>query len=100
VRRSRIAARRGLLDWRTLDRLIGLLAAVGLPVVLDDLPVPLDVTATIGALWQIRKIRDGVLRFVLPAALGETVIADDVTEAEIRAAITADATGYRRLRTG
>ncbi|TDV56315.1 3-dehydroquinate synthase [Actinophytocola oryzae] len=93
---ARIAERRGLLDWRTRARLVDLLAAVGLPVVLDDLPVELDVTATIGALRQIRKIRDGVLRFVLPAALGETVIADDVTEDEIRAAITADATGYRQ----
>jgi 3-dehydroquinate synthase len=97
---ARIAERRGMLDWRTRTRLTDLLAAVGLPVVLDDLPVWLDVTAALGALRQIRKIRDGVLRFVLPVALGETVIADDVTEAEIRASITTGAAGYGRLRTG
>ncbi|HYQ64454.1 3-dehydroquinate synthase [Actinophytocola sp.] len=97
---ARIAERRGLLDWRTRARLCDLLVAVGLPVMLDDLPVDLDVTAVLAALWQIRKIRDGVLRFVLPTALGETVIADDVTDDEIRTAITTDTTGYRRLRTG
>jgi 3-dehydroquinate synthase len=97
---ARIAERRGLLDRRTRARLTNLLAAVGLPVVLDDLPVWLDVTAALGALRQIRKIRDGVLRFVLPVALGETVIADDVTEVEIRDSITTGAVGYGRLRTG
>lgn len=96
---ARIAERRGLLDWRTRARLTNLLTAVGLPVVLDDLPVRLEPTATVGALQQIRKIRDGGLRFVLPVALGETVIADDVTDGEIRAAITAEADGLR-LRTG
>lgn len=86
---ARIAERRGLLDPRTSARLTGLLAAVGLPVVIGDLPVPLDPAATVDALRQIRKIRDGGLRFVLPVALGETVIVDDVGDGEIRAAITA-----------
>ena len=34
---------------------------------------------------KVRLIRAGSLRFVLPAGLGETVIADDVGEDEIRA---------------
>jgi 3-dehydroquinate synthase len=96
---ARIAERRGLLDRRTRTRLTDLLTAVGLPVVLDDLPVRIDLSDTVGALRQIRKIRDGGLRFVLPVALGETVIADDVTDREIRAAITAEA-DRPRLRTG
>ena len=34
----------------------------------------------------MRLIRAGSLRWVLPLELGETVIADDVTEAELRSA--------------
>jgi 3-dehydroquinate synthase len=38
---------------------------------------------------KVRLIRAGSLRWVLPAGLGDTVIADDVTEAEVRAALAA-----------
>ncbi|MFB9903383.1 3-dehydroquinate synthase [Allokutzneria oryzae] len=86
---ARIAQRRGLLAPAALDRITGLLTTVGLPTTLAELPAPLDAGATVAALGQIRKIRDGLIRFVLPVQLGETVIADDVTDAEIRAALTA-----------
>jgi hypothetical protein len=36
---------------------------------------------------HVRLIRAGSLRWVLPVALGETEIADDVTEAEVRQAL-------------
>ena len=36
---------------------------------------------------KVRVIRAGSLRWVLPVGLGETVIADDVTETEVRAAL-------------
>ncbi|TDC63294.1 3-dehydroquinate synthase [Streptomyces hainanensis] len=87
---ARIAARRGLLDPATLGRVSALLTTVGLPVTLDGLPAPVDPAATVAALGQIRKIRDGQLRFVLPVGLGETVIADDVSDAEIHTALTAE----------
>ncbi|MBC3841370.1 3-dehydroquinate synthase [Streptacidiphilus sp. 4-A2] len=90
---SRIAERRGLLPPELLERITGLLGEVGLPVFLTDLPVRIDPAETLRALGQIRKIRDGHLRFVLPVGLGETVIADDVTDEEIRAALTATAEG-------
>ncbi|WP_461006455.1 3-dehydroquinate synthase [Streptomyces capparidis] len=88
---SRIAARRGLLDPALLRRITRLLRSVGLPVTLADLPVRLDPARVVAALEQIRKIRDGHLRFVLPVELGETVIADDVAEEEIRSAMVSTA---------
>jgi 3-dehydroquinate synthase len=84
---ARIAERRGLLDPALCARITGLLDRVQLPTTLADLPVRLDPATTVAALGQIRKIRDGRLRFVLPTALGETVITDDVTDAEIHAAL-------------
>lgn len=87
---ARIAERRGLLDPAVLRRITALLATVGLPVTLGALPAPVDPAATVAALGQIRKIRDGRLRFVLPVGLGETVIADDVSDAEIHTALTTE----------
>ncbi|MGE5764342.1 MAG: 3-dehydroquinate synthase [Mycobacterium leprae] len=98
---ARIAERRGLLDRVTQRRMNRLLTAVGLPIALTDLPVALDADRVIGALGQIRKIRDGRIRFVLPVRLGETVIADDVTDEEIRSAVIPDRMGcVERRRRG
>jgi 3-dehydroquinate synthase len=80
---ARIAEHRGLLATVTLRRITSLLETVGLPTTLASLPVALDPDRTVAALGQIRKIRDGRLRFVLPVGLGKTVIVDDVTEEEI-----------------
>ena len=41
----------------------------------------------LAAMEHVRLIRAGSLRYVLPVALGETVIADDVTEDEVRRAL-------------
>ena len=89
---ARIAQGRGLLDPAILRRITDLLEIVDLPTTLTDLPVPPDPHETVAALGQIRKIRDGRIRFVLPVGLGETVIADDVADAEIHAALTAVST--------
>ena len=43
--------------------------------------------ALLDAMDKVRMIRAGSLRCVLPLALGETVIADDVSEAEVRDAL-------------
>ncbi|AUY48252.1 3-dehydroquinate synthase [Streptomyces sp. CB01881] len=88
---SRIARSRGLLAPSLLRRITGLLREVGLPVVISDLPVRVDPVETLNALGQIRKIRDGHIRFVLPVELGETVVADDVTDEEIHRALIAEA---------
>jgi 3-dehydroquinate synthase len=84
---SRIAARRGWLPEATLERLVRLLETCRLPVHARDLPAGVSAAALIGATAKVRLIRAGSLRWVLPTALGETVIADDVGEPEIREAL-------------
>jgi 3-dehydroquinate synthase len=90
---SRIAAARGLLDAATLDRIVALLRRCHLPADASDLAVPIDTDAVLGAMEKVRLIRAGSLRFVLPVAPGETVIADDVTEQEVRDALAASGLG-------
>lgn len=85
---TRISAQRQLVDADTYERIIGLLRRVGLPVSLEELPAVPDPAAIVSALSQIRKIRNGHLYFVLPVALGETLITDDVSDEEIRTALT------------
>jgi 3-dehydroquinate synthase len=86
---SRIASARGLFADDDLDRLLALLRAVGLPTDASELPVPVDVEAIVTAMEKVRLIRAGSLRYVLPVAFGETVIADDVSTAEVRRALRA-----------
>jgi 3-dehydroquinate synthase len=84
---SRIAHHRGLLPAETLARIIELLRRAGLPARAQDLPVPADATAIVAAMEKVRLIRARSLRYVLPVAFGETVIADDVSEREARRAL-------------
>jgi 3-dehydroquinate synthase len=84
---ARMAAARGLLAPRTLERLLDLLRRVGLPTTADELPARIDGSRLLAATERIRLIRGGGYRFVLPIELGETVIADDVTVDELCAAL-------------
>jgi 3-dehydroquinate synthase len=84
---SRIAAGRGLLGTDLLERLLALLRRCGLPTTAAELAAPVDGAAVLGAMEHVRLIRAGSLRWVLPVALGETEIADDVTEDEVRRAL-------------
>jgi 3-dehydroquinate synthase len=86
---ARIAADRGLLDEDTFDRIVELLERCGLPTTAADLPARIDADAILAAMEKVRLIRAGSLRYVLPIAPGETVIADDVTEDEVRSALHA-----------
>ena len=89
VAESRVAAARGLLAPATLDALVDLLRDCGLPTHGTELPVPVPASAVIAAMEKVRLIRAGSLRYVLPTDVGETVIADDVSAAETRAALAA-----------
>ena len=84
---SRIAHGRGLLADETLARIIELLRRAGLPTTARDLPVRADGQAIVAAMEKVRLIRAGSLRWVLPVAFGQTVIADDVTDGEVRRAL-------------
>jgi 3-dehydroquinate synthase len=82
-----IARARGLLGPALAARIVRLLTGLGLPVSLEQLGARPDIEDVLAALAKIREIRDGSLRFVLPVDLGATMIAEDVTEDEVRAAL-------------
>jgi 3-dehydroquinate synthase len=82
-----IAAARGLLARERLERFLGLLQRVELPTTAAELGAPIDGGRLLDATERIRLIRGGGYRFVLPIDLGETVIADDVTPAELEEAL-------------
>jgi 3-dehydroquinate synthase len=84
---AQLAAARGLLSADRLDQMLGLLRRVGLPTTALELPAAIDPARLLDAIERIRLIRGGGFRFVLPLDLGETVIADDVTPAELRHAL-------------
>jgi 3-dehydroquinate synthase len=84
---ARIASERGWLAEAELDRLVALLRTCRLPRRAADLPASVGAGALLTALDKVRQIRAGSLRWVLPVRPGETVIADDVTEDELRAAL-------------
>ena len=84
---ARIAEARGWLDPVLLERLIAVLDRSGLPTDAAALPPGVTAAALLDAMDKVRMIRAGSLRWVLPLALGETVIADDVSEAEVRDAL-------------
>lgn len=86
---ARVAAARGWLAASTLDRLLAVLDRCGLPVTAAGLPPGVRADAIVAATEKVRLIRAGSLRWVLPLDLGDTVIADDVSEAELRAALAA-----------
>jgi len=84
---ARMANARGLLSGDDLRRVLRLLRRVGLPTSADELAAPVDGEALIAATEKIRLARGGSLRWVLPMGLGETAIADDVDEEELREAL-------------
>jgi 3-dehydroquinate synthase len=82
-----ISRARGLLDEALAERIVALIRRLGLPVRLQHLRSVPPIDDILGALDKIREIRDGSLRFVLPVELGTTLIAEDVTEDEVRQAL-------------
>jgi 3-dehydroquinate synthase len=83
----RVAVARNVLAPQVATRITGILRGVGLPVTPEEIALPLAPDDIIAALTKIRQIRDGSLRFVLPTGIGSTLIADDVSDDEIRAAL-------------
>jgi 3-dehydroquinate synthase len=86
---ARISAARGWLPEPVLERLLDLLARCGLPTDGARLPRGVHASELVAATEKVRLIRAGSLRWVLPVGLGETVIVDDVTDAELVAALAA-----------
>jgi 3-dehydroquinate synthase len=84
---GRMANARGLLPDAELDRIVTLLRRVGLPTEAAELGGGIDGERLLAATEKVRLARGGSLRWVLPVGIGDTVIADDVTEAELRDAL-------------
>lgn len=83
VAAAELAAARGLCEPDLPRRVRGLLTRLGLPTSLPG-PAP---EAVLAAMATDKKRRAGRLRFVLPQALGRVAVYDDVTEAEVLAAL-------------
>jgi len=80
-----IARSRGYVDGAVVARQNHLLECFGLPIKLRR---PLDAAALLEAMRHDKKIQAGRLRLVLPVAIGETRLVDDVTDDELRAAVS------------
>jgi len=72
---ARIAQRLGLLDRGELTRLKGVIAGAGLPT---EMP-KLDTKGIIEAIKHDKKIVAGKVRFVLPRAMGDVFVTDEVS---------------------
>ncbi len=81
---ARLAARRGTCPRALVERIETLLGALGLPT---RVPRARSAAALVDAMQTDKKHADGALRFILPRALGDVVVVDDVTRTEIVAAI-------------
>jgi 3-dehydroquinate synthase len=82
---GRLATALGLWSAEEEQRQRSLIAAAGLPVEFPSL----DPEAVLACLQGDKKVRDGRVRFVLPTAIGQVVIRDDVGAAVIREALAA-----------
>lgn len=84
VAACRIAAARGLIDEDLVRRTRDMLEQCGLPVA----PPQCDEAELFQALSLDKKKRAGRLHFILPEGIGKIIVVDDVSEDEIRAAIS------------
>jgi 3-dehydroquinate synthase len=81
---ARLAARRNLCDTDLATRIENLLAAIGLPT---RVPREMSIEAILAAMATDKKRANARLRFILPRALGDVVVSDNVGREEIVVAI-------------
>lgn len=78
-----ISAGRGMIGPEKTDELRSVLAGYGLPVKIRDI----DHDRIVDLCANDKKVRDGKSRFILLNGFGDPVIAEDVSEKEIRTAL-------------
>ncbi|RAH99263.1 3-dehydroquinate synthase [Acuticoccus sediminis] len=66
------------------------LAAVGLPTTFGALPVTFDAPSIIAAMAQDKKVKDGIVRFVLVNRIGDAFVSDGVAPEALRDFLTAE----------
>ena len=80
------SVRRGLLPAAEADRVKRHLAAVGLPTRLSDIAGPLpSIDRMMELIAQDKKVKRGMLTFILVRAIGSAFIESGVAESEVRA---------------
>jgi 3-dehydroquinate synthase len=80
------AARQGLLPKAEAARVIGHLAAVGLPTKIKDIPgTPPSIDRLMELIGQDKKIKRGQLTFILARGIGSAFVETGVDAAEVRA---------------
>ena len=81
----RFSARQGLCPRQDADRAQAAIAAVGLPVRMQEVAGhPFDAQALVRHMGQDKKAEGGRLTFILARALGEAFVAKDVDAAAVR----------------
>ena len=81
----RLSVRLGLCQSVDAERVAAHLRAVGLPTRFADLPVAFVGPQIQAAMAQDKKVKDGVIRFVLSRGIGEAFVSDGVDPAVIAA---------------
>jgi 3-dehydroquinate synthase len=80
------SARRGLISLADAERVIGHLAAVGLPTHVRDVPGEWpDVDSMMNLISQDKKVQRGRLTFILVRGIGDAFVTREIEAAEIRA---------------
>jgi len=80
------ACRHGLLDEASVQRIRGLVGALGLPT---EMPAAIDPSAALAAMGMDKKVVDGRLRLVLPERIGAVRVTDQVESAAVLATLEA-----------
>ena len=80
------ARRHGLLDEASVQRIRGLVGALGLPT---EVPAAIDPSAALAAMGMDKKVVDGRLRLVLPERIGAVRVTDQVEHAAVLATLEA-----------
>ena len=79
----RLSAALGLCPAAEAARVTAHLRAVGLPTAIAALPFPVAAERLIGHMARDKKMRDGVLTFILAAGIGRAMTARDVPSAAV-----------------
>lgn len=81
----RLSVRLGLASEADARRVAAHIAAVGLPTTFAEITVPCTAEALQSAMTQDKKVRNGVIRFILTRGIGKAFVSDGVDPATIRA---------------
>lgn len=81
----RLSAMLGVAPPQDAERVEAHLAAVGLPTRFTDVPVPIGAAELRRAMQQDKKVKDGVIRFVLVKRIGDAFVSSGVAPEALEA---------------